>query len=322
MASRSDDSIQSSSLDDESSHSAAAITFSTLDTVTSVGRLIKYAPAQQPSTVQSPSQDDAPQSEIGCFGENPFRDPFYAVETVEDQDDAGYVTTWRNKLSRILPLTTFAGIATYLLYFAFRVKATVDSQRAEHTVFPAAWIFIAIETGMKFQGYLFQLLQCFSARKRQRPRLRLVGSCVPRVDVLITCAGEDVTIVLDTVKAAADLDWPRDRLRVVVLDDKASVAVRREVQLLARNNSSIHYTAREKVAGVPHHFKAGNLNHGLSYVEGLEGCKAEYIAALDADMIVERQWLRAIIPHLIMDPGLALASSPQAGPSQQLRITP
>ena len=51
--------------------------------------------------------------------------------------------------------------------------------------------------------------------------------------------------------------------------------------------SSIYYTAREKIKGVPHHFKAGNLNHGLSYVEDIEGGKADYIVALNADMIVE-----------------------------------
>lgn len=131
------------------------------------------------------------------------------------------------------------------------------------------------------------------------------------VDVFITCAGEEVAVILDTLKAAASVDWPRDRLRVVVLDDKASEEVRREVQMLGLQNPSIHYTARTKTKGVPHHFKAGNLNHGLSYVESINGGKAEYVAALDADMIVERPWLRAILAHLIIDPGLALACPPQ-----------
>ncbi|KAL8802988.1 MAG: hypothetical protein Q9200_006398 [Gallowayella weberi] len=285
MTSRSDGSSQSSLLDDKPTHPQTIITFSTYGTFSQAGNPVKYIPARQGSTVQLDPQADAPLPEICSLNENPFSDPFYAVEKLEDQDDAGYVTTWRRKLHQMLPLTTFAALATYLLYFVFRIIVTVDSQRAEHNFFPVAWIFIAIETGMTFPVYLFQLVQCFSVRKRQRPRLRVVGSCVPQVDVLVTCAGEDVTVILDTVKAAADLDWPRDRLRVVVLDDKASMKVWREVQLLALNNSSIHYTARKKVAGVPHHFKAGNLNHGLSYVDSLEGCKAEYIAALDADMI-------------------------------------
>ena len=141
--------------------------------------------------------------------------------------------------------------------------------------------------------------------------MHLVGERVPRVDVLITCAGEAVAIISDTVKAAADVDWPRDRLRIVVLDDMDSMEVRREVKRLALMNPSIHYTARKKAPGLPHHFKAGNLNHGLNYVEGIQGEKAEYVAALDADMIVERRWLRAVLPHLVIDSNMALASPSQ-----------
>lgn len=156
-----------------------------------------------------------------------------------------------------------------------------------------------------------QVLQCFSAKPRHRPRLRVIGEHVPMVDVLITCCGEEVSVVLDTVRAAADVDWPRDRMRVVLLDDGGSEELRREVQLLGLDNPCIHYSSREKIKGVPHHYKAGNLNAGLSYVDGLEGEKAEYVAALDADMIAERPWLRAIIAHLITDAEIALACPPQ-----------
>ena len=162
------------------------------------------------------------------------------------------------------------------------------------------------------------MLYCFSVKTRRRPRLRLVGGNVPTVDVLITCAGEELAVILDTVRAAAGVDWPQDRLRVVLLDDKSSEDVQREVQLLALENPCIHYTARIKTKGVPHHFKAGNLNHGLSYVDGLEGGRGEYIAALDADMIVERSWLRAMVAHLLTDPKLALACPPQVSQPRSL----
>ena len=140
------------------------------------------------------------------------------------------------------------------------------------------------------------------------------------VDVLITCAGEEAAVILDTLRAAADVDWPQDRFRIVVLDDKASEEVRREVLLLGLENPNIHYSARTKIKGVPHHFKAGNLNHGLQYLHSIGGEKAEYVAALDADMIVEREWLRAIISHLIVDPEIALACPPQV--SLWTRCTP
>ena len=206
-----------------------------------------------------------------------------------------------------------------------------------------------------------QTLLCFSIRRRHRPRLRVIGDYVPRVDVLVTCAGEDIDVILDTVKAASDVDWPRKSFRVIVLDDKNSEEVRREVQLLALKNTSIHYTARDKVPGVPSHFsrssrnlfhifcntirvatskrcfkqstysrlemlsadsvtEAGNLNHGLEYIQNIGGQKAEYVAALDADMIVERHWLRAILPHLLIDPEMAIATPPQVCPVIQSHI--
>ena len=165
---------------------------------------------------------------------------------------------------------------------------------------------------------LYYVLQLFSVKTRRRARIRIVGDYVPRVDVLITCAGEEVAVIIDTLRAAVDVDWPRDRLRIIVLDDKASEEVRREVQLISLDHPCVHYSARIKIKGVPHHFKAGNLNGGLRYIDSLEGGKADYVAALDADMIVERSWLRAIIAHLLTDPGLAMACPPQVSqpPSQ------
>lgn len=156
-----------------------------------------------------------------------------------------------------------------------------------------------------------QLLQCFSFKPRDRPRLRVIGDHVPLVDVLITCCGEETAVIIDTVRAVAGIDWPQDRFRIVVLDDKKSEEVKREVELLALENPNLHYHSRTKVKGVPHHFKAGNLNGGLAFIDALEGERAEYVAAVDADMIVERPWLRAIIAALVHDPKIALACPPQ-----------
>lgn len=98
----------------------------------------------------------------------------------------------------------------------------------------------------------------------------------------------------------------------MVLDDKDSSDIRCEVQALRCQFPNIYYTARRKKKGIHHDFKAGNLNHGLRFVQSLQGGGAEYVAALDADMIVEPEWLRALLPHLINDPQVGLACPPQA----------
>jgi cellulose synthase/poly-beta-1,6-N-acetylglucosamine synthase-like glycosyltransferase len=74
---------------------------------------------------------------------------------------------------------------------------------------------------------------------------------------------------------------------------------------------NLYYHARTKIPGVPHHFKAGNLAGGTDFVTTLDGGEGEYIAALDADMIPEPQWLRALVAHLINDDQLALVCLPQ-----------
>lgn len=144
-----------------------------------------------------------------------------------------------------------------------------------------------------------------------REKLRIVGDTTPTVDVFVTCCKEDVEVIIDTVRAAAAVDWPSNSFRIVVLDDGGDADLKAAVNDISALYPNVYYTARTKVKGVPHHFKAGNLNHGLDFVRDLPGGASAYIAALDADMIPEPEWLRAIIAHLVIEPKLALSCPPQ-----------
>ncbi|PQE07448.1 glycosyltransferase family 2 protein [Rutstroemia sp. NJR-2017a BBW] len=174
-----------------------------------------------------------------------------------------------------------------------------------------AWLFIAAEGCVACPALLHQLYQMLSIRGRSRPKLRIRGDEVPTVDVFITCCGEDVDVVLDTTRAAAAVDYPQDRFRVVVLDDGKDAELEKAVNDLSLDYPNVYYYARIKIKGVPHHFKAGNLTGGTNYVTTLEGGEAEFIAALDADMIPEPDWLRAIIAHMVIDDKMALVCPPQ-----------
>ena len=136
------------------------------------------------------------------------------------------------------------------------------------------------------------------------------------VDVFITCAGEDTDTILNTTKPACASDYPTDRFRVIVLDDACSAEVSSSMSSLRKTKSNVHYTARIK--GQDHQFKAGNLNHGFDYVKTLPGGPAEFIAGLDADMIAEPAWLRALLPHLLADPKVALTQCPQVSSAVSL----
>lgn len=146
-----------------------------------------------------------------------------------------------------------------------------------------------------------------------RPRLRVYGDDVPRVDVAILCCKEDVDIILDTVRAVLCLDYPDDRLRIIVSDDGADPAVERNIARLRLQypHRELHYTARQRRPWDSH--KAGNLNALLAYTAAAErGEPAAYLAGLDADMIPAPHWLRAMVPHLLRDPRVAFACPPPA----------
>lgn len=174
-----------------------------------------------------------------------------------------------------------------------------------------AWLFIGTEIAVAVPIFMQSFWNVFILKKRHRPQLRLQTDDVPSVDVFITCCKEEVDLIMDTVRASCALEYPSDRFRVVVLDDGGCLELQNAVMQLQPQYSNLFYRCREKIPGKPHHFKAGNLNYGLEEVCNMKGGASQYMAALDADMIPEPHWLRAVLPHLLIDPKVALACPPQ-----------
>ena len=234
-----------------------------------------------------------------------------SIAQLHVRDDFGFLPTWKRYLYYTAPFLAVAALALYWLYFGLRIRFVLASQKKNHAFFPLAWIFVAFEISVAVPAFMHSACAIFILKKRHRPKLRLMGNDVPTVDVLITCCGEEDELVLDTTRAACDVDYPFDRFRVVVLDDGGSEGLRQGVRDLNAIYPNVYYKRRPKFPGVPHHFKAGNLNYGLDEVHNMPGGAAEYMAALDADMIPEQDWLRAILPHLLVDNRMALACPPQ-----------
>ncbi|KAL8943459.1 MAG: hypothetical protein Q9211_000991 [Gyalolechia sp. 1 TL-2023] len=140
-----------------------------------------------------------------------------------------------------------------------------------------------------------------------RPRLRISGPRVPKVDVLIFYCGEELAILLDTVRAACSSNYPQEKFRVTVLDDSNSAF--EPIVALKSQFHNLFYSARKSKDKAWH--KAGNINHGLQFVATLSGSPYELVAGLDVDMIPERDWLRCLAPHLCLDRTVGLVSSNQ-----------
>ena len=117
----------------------------------------------------------------------------------------------------------------------------------------------------------------------------------PSVDVFIPTYNEPLSIVRATVLAAAAMDWPKDRLRVHLLDDG-----RRDSFRAFAAEAGVGYVTRRDNA----HAKAGNLNHALAVTD------AQFVAIFDCDHVPVRSFLQVAMGWLLRDARLALVQTP------------
>ncbi|MDI1484920.1 MAG: hypothetical protein OHK93_000054 [Ramalina farinacea] len=186
----------------------------------------------------------------------------------------------KHRLLTILPLSSLLSASTLLLYFAYRLKTLVLTDKIVNDPLAVlnSSLYFVTELGLFY-----------------------------------------VETVKHTAEAACAIEYPSDHFRVIVSDDAKSDELAASMRDLAKTNENLYYTAR--VRGKVHHFKAGNLNHCLSYTESLPGTTGTFIGALDADMIPDPQWLRALLPHMLRNPKLALAQPPQASALSPLKAS-
>lgn len=131
---------------------------------------------------------------------------------------------------------------------------------------------------------------------------------LPRVDVLLPCCGESVDVIMDTVHAACNLDYPITQFRILVLDDGGSCELEKAVTEMQSQWPQLSYHSRGRQSGQVF-AKSGNLNYALSTLQ--QEIQPEFCAVLDADSIPEPEFLRAILPHLLLSPESALVSTRQ-----------
>lgn len=208
------------------------------------------------------------------------------IVRLHDRDDVEQWKGIKRYLYFLAPFLILIDVALYLAYLAFRLYCNIDVQRTTGISAGAAWIFLGVEILITIPYLMNNGWAMFALKSRNRPRLRLMGHHdVPTVDIFVTCCKEDNGVIIDTVRAACDQEYPLDKFRVIVLDDGKSAELEQMVHEVSRVWPNLIYLSREKKPGVPHHFKAGNLNYGLDQINLLPGGSAEFVGALDADMV-------------------------------------
>jgi cellulose synthase (UDP-forming) len=117
----------------------------------------------------------------------------------------------------------------------------------------------------------------------------------PSVDVFVSTAGEPLSLLENTFRHVAQLDWPGP-LKCFVLDDSGSDLVR----ALAHRHG-LEYLSRPDRG---HLKKAGNLIYGYDHSDG------DFITILDADFVPRTDYLRELVPYFD-DPTTGIVQSTQ-----------
>lgn len=133
------------------------------------------------------------------------------------------------------------------------------------------------------------ILYLYVKNRRVKPLVVAEFMDLPHVTVQLPVFNERY-VVDRLLKSVKELDYPKDRLQIQVLDDSTDDTAdysREQIALLKAEGYQAEWVHRVNRVG----FKAGALANGLTTATG------EFIMILDADFIVSRDFLKKTIHH-------------------------
>lgn len=144
---------------------------------------------------------------------------------------------------------------------------------AEAVTYP--FLFVAIF----FESFI---LVTFLSAPARRTRARTPSTKTPSVAIIVPCWNEATTLAR-TCESLLALDYPKDRLKVVLVDNNSTDATP-EVMATFKNNPQVVCLSETR------------KGKHLAVNAGIEAVQAEIIGCLDADSFVDPDALREILP--------------------------
>lgn len=132
-----------------------------------------------------------------------------------------------------------------------------------------------------------------------RPKKKLFHE-LPTVSILIPAHNEEKDIA-ETVEALVNLDYPQEKLEIIVVNDDSTDNTGKVVESLINKYDNVTLINRKKPSSELK-VKAPALNEGLKHARG------ELVACVDADTIVEKSSLKSIV-HYFTDEKVGAAIS-------------
>lgn len=164
------------------------------------------------------------------------------------------------------------------------------------------WTFFALEVLLNFELALFLLIMSRTtnhsplADRYERELRAQPKAALPQVDVWIATYNEDWSILEKTIIGALNLDYPKENLRIWVLDDG-----RRDWLAERCKELGVDYVTRPNNKGN----KAGNHNQALT------ATSAPFILSLDADFVPFPNFIYRTL-GFFHDEKVAIVQTPQS----------
>ncbi len=245
---------------------------------------------------------------------------------------SGFLRRFSPDLGRLMLILTAAFLS--LRYWLFRTTETIGYQN------PWDFGFVMLLYLAETYGILIHFLGMFvniAPLTRRTPRMPADSEKLPTVDVFIPTYDEPIDIVRVTATACTQLDYPREKLTIYILDDGGtdlkrhhpdplvSTAARQRTMALQTmaGQLGLRYMTRATNDGA----KAGNITAGLLGCgctddpdpQGLKTACVNYgfgrscgelVLVLDCDHVPTRDFLQSTVGFFLEDENLFLVQTP------------
>ncbi|MCC7258276.1 MAG: glycosyltransferase [Gammaproteobacteria bacterium] len=193
-----------------------------------------------------------------------------------------------------------ASLVAWAAFVPFTEYMSAPATLMWSVLLPAQLLIVAV---MLINGFeLAEMTWLARLRRPFRPLAPEEHPARPRVSIHLAICNEPPHLVIETLDSLARLDYPD--FEVVVVDNNTREAA--TWQPVEAHCRALGNRFRFFTLGRWPGFKAGALNFALRQT----AADAEVIAVVDADYIVERDWLARLAPYFA-DPAVGFVQAPQ-----------
>lgn len=155
------------------------------------------------------------------------------------------------------------------------------------------WLMIVYQLILTFAGHRYR-----SKIIAEQDEIESSAQELKPVSVMIPARNEGL-VIERTLQKVTDLDYPRDFLEVVIINDGSTDDTASIVEKMAQQDDRI------KLVNLP----VGETGHGKAYAlnAGLRHCSHDIIAIYDADNRPQSDSLKILVPHLLKNDSTAAA---------------